>query len=57
MLKTLRGWGVPVGLLTLWGIAAAYTVHALIGMNAPSEVPVMYAPPMIIEMPKSPKAS
>jgi hypothetical protein len=52
MLKTLREWGVPVGLLTLWGIAAAYTLHALVGMQA-TQTPVMTLPPVVIEMPRA----
>ena len=56
MLKTLREWGVPVGLLTLWGIAAAYTVHALIGMQNPP-TPVMTLPPVVIEMPRASNGS
>ena len=34
MMNRLREWGLPVGLLLLWGIAAAYTLSALIGMDA-----------------------
>ena len=50
--RVMREWGFPVGLLTLWGIAAAYTVHALIGMPS-NQTPVMTLPPVVIEMPKS----
>lgn len=34
MLKTMREWVVPVGVLLAWGIAAAYTVHALTMLQA-----------------------
>jgi len=34
MMNRLREWGLPVGLLLIWGIAAAYTLSALIGMDA-----------------------
>ncbi len=50
MMKLLREWGVPMGLLALWGIAAAYTLHALIGMQS-TQVPVMGAPAVEIVAP------
>jgi hypothetical protein len=56
MLKLMRAWGFPVGLLTLWGVTAAYTVHALIGMQSPA-TPVMTLPPVVIEMPKASNGS
>jgi hypothetical protein len=56
MLKLMREWGFPVGLLTLWGIAAVYTVHALIGMQS-SPTPVMTLPPVVIEMPRASNGS
>ena len=31
--KLFGEWGVPAGILALWGFAAVYTVHALIGME------------------------
>jgi hypothetical protein len=34
MMNRFREWGFPVGLLLLWGMAAAYTLSALIGMDA-----------------------
>jgi hypothetical protein len=53
MLKNLmREWGFPVGLLTLWVVAAAYTLHSLVGMQS-SQVPVMVLPPMVIEAPSA----
>ena len=56
MLKLMREWGFPVCLLTLWGVAAAYTLHALIFMHA-STIPVMVAPPVIIEAPRAANGS
>lgn len=52
MLKLMREWGFPVGLLALWGIAAVYTLHALVGLQT-TQVPVMLAPPVVIEVPRA----
>jgi hypothetical protein len=51
MLKFLREWGFPVGLLALWGIAAAYTLYAL-GGGQPAQLPVMVAPAVVIVVPR-----
>lgn len=51
-----RTWGFPVGLLALWGIAAAYTLHALVGLQT-TRIPVMMAPPMVIEFARAPHGS
>jgi len=34
MMNRLREWGVPVGFILLWAIAAAFTLRALIGMES-----------------------
>ena len=34
MMNRLREWGVPVGFMLLWAIATAFTLRALIGMEA-----------------------
>jgi hypothetical protein len=34
MMRQLREWGFPVGLLLLWAVAAAFTLRSLIGMGA-----------------------
>lgn len=34
MMNRLREWGVPVGFILLWVIAAAFTLRALIGMES-----------------------
>ena len=34
MMSLLREWGFPVGLLLVWTIAAAFTLHALNGMRS-----------------------
>ena len=47
MRKLLSNWGVPVGLLAAWGIAAAFTLHALAGMRE-ATLPVMTAPAVVI---------
>jgi len=52
MLKLMREWGFPVGLLGLWGVVAAYTLHALVGLQT-TQVPVMLAPPVVIEVPRA----
>ncbi len=56
MRKLLREWGFPVGLLTLWAVAAAYTLHALVGMQS-TQLPVMVAPPVVIEAPRATQGS
>ena len=56
MMKLLRAWGFPVGLLTLWAIAAAYTLQALIGMQS-AQVRVMAASPVVIQAPQTGHAS
>jgi hypothetical protein len=33
MMNRLREWGVPVGFILLWAVAAAFTLRALIGME------------------------
>jgi hypothetical protein len=58
----LREWGFPIGLLTLWILVAAYTVHDLAGTRsalqsaapqsaAPesTEMPTMVGQPVAIE--------
>ena len=47
MRNLLSNWGVPAGLLAAWGIAAAFTLHALAGMQT-ATLPVMSAPPVVI---------
>jgi hypothetical protein len=37
MMDRLREWGFPIGLLLVWAIAAAFTVSALVGMEATVE--------------------
>jgi hypothetical protein len=37
MMDRLREWGFPIGLLLAWAIAAAFTVSALVGMEATVE--------------------
>jgi len=34
MMNHLREWGFPVGLLLVWAVAAAFTLSALVGMEA-----------------------
>jgi hypothetical protein len=34
MMNRVREWGVPVGFILLWVIAAAFTLRALIGMES-----------------------
>jgi hypothetical protein len=56
MMKRLREWGFPIGLLTLWILVAAYTLHALTATRstlqaAPesTEMPTMVGRPVAIE--------
>ena len=56
MMKLLREWGFPVGLLMLWAIAIGYTLNALIGVQSTLEstqLPVMAAAPIVIEVPNT----
>jgi hypothetical protein len=62
MKKLLRNWGFPAGLLTLWALAAAYTLHALVGVQPTLQstevpVPVMAGPPVAIDAPSPAHAS
>jgi hypothetical protein len=60
MKSLLRNWGFPVGLLALWTLVAAYTVHALTGVQPAlqsTDLPVMVAPPVEIEAPRPAHAS
>ena len=54
MRKFLGEWGVPIGLFAAWAVAAAYTLHALAGMQS-STIPIMTAPAVVItaEKPQS----
>ena len=52
MKNLMRAWGVPVGFLSLWVIAAAWTVHALAGMQQ-TTMPVLVAPPVEIVAPRA----
>lgn len=56
MMKILRQWGFPIGLLALWAIAVAYTVQALAGLRS-TGVPVRAAPISAIEAPATGHAS
>jgi hypothetical protein len=47
MMKLLRQWGFPVGLLVLWAIAAAYTLNALAGTES-TQIPVIAGPTVVI---------
>ncbi len=61
MMKRLRGWGFPVGLLMVWALAVAYTLYALGGMASAvqserstvqsAQAPVMGADPVATEDP------
>ena len=48
MLRLMREWGVPAGMLVAWSVAAAYTLHSLGTMQ---QLPVVYAPAVIITAP------
>jgi hypothetical protein len=45
MKNLMREWGVPVGLLVAWVVAASWTLASLSSLQA-SELPVMEAPAM-----------
>ncbi len=34
MMNILRDWGFPVGLVLIWTIAVAFTLHALVDMQS-----------------------
>jgi hypothetical protein len=67
MMKHLRGWGFPVGLLMVWALAVAYTLYALRGMGSAVQseqstvqsvqAPVMAADPVATEEPNPAHAS
>jgi hypothetical protein len=65
MMKHLRGWGFPVGLLMVWALAVAYTLYALGGMQSAVQseqstvqsAQVMAADPVATEDPKPAHAS
>jgi len=44
MMKHLRGWGFPVGLLMVWALAVAYTLYALGGMESAVQSAQVMAP-------------
>lgn len=47
MRNFLSDWGVPVSLFAAWAVAAAFTLHALAGMQS-ATIPVMTAPAVVI---------
>jgi hypothetical protein len=55
MLKTIREWAFPVGMLLAWGVAAGYTLHALTTLQA-SLLPESDEPPGISTPVKPPAA-
>jgi hypothetical protein len=44
LMRTLREWGFPVGLIVAWMVAAAYTVSLLIGEPEQAKPPTADAP-------------
>jgi len=60
MMKLLREWGVPAGLLVLWAMAVAYTLNALVGMQSTlqsTQARIMAGRPAAIEAPVTAHAS
>jgi hypothetical protein len=55
MMSVLREWGFPVGLLLVWTIAAAFTLHALIGMQ--STLQSTQVPPQSMQVVRQPAAA
>jgi hypothetical protein len=55
MMERLREWGFPIGLLVVWAIAAAFTVSALVGMEATVER--TQVPPQSMHMVAKPPAT
>jgi hypothetical protein len=56
-MKLLREWGFPIGLAAFWIIAVAYTLNALAGLSTTRSLPVMRAPVVVIDAPRTAHAS
>ena len=54
MMNYFREWGLPVGLLLVWAVAAAFTLSALVGMEA--TVQATHVPPQSTQIMERPVA-